>query len=132
MPAMLRYVVNLKPGKAVLWCYLLWYLATIYFHFEATPRLWLNSLGISAMIGTGLLLSVNQTSRDHWQIFRLYMMPFGVSSFSALIKGKGFVLIFSPQSNELLISAGLCTLFLASVAAIKMACGKNATADYGV
>jgi len=119
MSAMLRYVVNLKPGKAVLWCYLLWYLATVYFHFEATPRLWLNSLGISAVIGTGLLLSVNQTVFDHWQTFRLYMMPFGVSSFSALIKGKGFILIFSPILFESLITAAACVSFVLCVLLIK-------------
>ena len=119
MAAMLRYFVNLKPGKTVLWCYLIWYLATVYFHFEATPRLWLNSLGISAVIGTGLLLSVNRATSDRWQTFRLYLMPFGVSSFSALIKGKGFILIFSPILFESLITATVCVGFVLCVLLIK-------------
>ena len=55
---------------------------------------------------------------------RLFMMPFGVSSFSALIKGQGFVLIFPPTWAEFAVSAGACGVFLAVVAAVKAWAGR--------
>jgi hypothetical protein len=39
----LRYLANLSPGKIVLWCFLLWYLATVIHHFDATPAIWWNA-----------------------------------------------------------------------------------------
>ena len=41
-----RYLKNLSIGKAVLWCYVIWYLVTLAYHFDPSPRLWLNSLGL--------------------------------------------------------------------------------------
>jgi hypothetical protein len=35
-------------------------------------------------------------------------MPFCVSSFAALVKGQGFVLIFSPRLSENLLALGIC------------------------
>ena len=35
-----------------------------------------------------------------WPTVRLFMMPFCVSSFAALVKGKGFYLVFSPQPMD--------------------------------
>jgi hypothetical protein len=40
------------------------------------------------------------------------MMPFCVSSFSALIKGQGFVLIFSPLLSENIVASSVCGAFL--------------------
>jgi hypothetical protein len=48
-------------------------------------------------------------------------MPFCVSSFSSLIKGKGFLLIFSPSASELAIAAGLCAAFSAIVISFRRA-----------
>lgn len=127
---MMRYFANLAPGKIALWCYLIWYLVTVVNHFDPTPAIWLNSLGISAIIGVALLLSVSHDAvdkprdpitdgpmarRNRWQTFRLFMMPFCVSSFAALIKGQGYVLVFPARSVELLCSAGLCAAFVALV-----------------
>jgi hypothetical protein len=86
---MLNYFLQLKPGKMVLWCYLIWYLCTVFFYFDPDPLLWLNAAGISAVVGCALYLSVGP-SQNHWQTARLFMMPFAVSSFSSLIKNKGF------------------------------------------
>ena len=72
---------------------------TLGFYFDPSPAIWLNAAGISAIIGIALLLSVSLppgAKRDPWQTFRLFMMPFGVSSFSQLIKGQGFILIPLP------------------------------------
>lgn len=112
---MISYLARLKTGKIVLWCYLFWYLSIVYFYFDPSARIWLNALGISAVIGIGLNLSVARPAGakvDFWQTFRLFMMPFAVSSFSSLIKGQGFVLIFPPVLNELLVSTGLCAAFV--------------------
>lgn len=118
---LLRYFATLTAPRAVLWCYLIWYLCTVWFHFDPAPALWLNALGISAVIGVALMLSVHRPGvrPDRWQTLRLFLMPFGVSSFSALIKGKGFVLIFSPAPQELAWTAGACAAFLALVGALR-------------
>jgi hypothetical protein len=118
----LRYFATLSAGKIVLWCFLLWYLATITHHFDATPAIWLNALGISALIGVALYLSVREPGKpppDRWTTFRLFLMPFCVSSFSQLIKGKGFVLVFPPDLHELVVALTACAAFVCFVLAIK-------------
>ncbi len=118
MKRVIQYLCQLKVGKAILWCYFIWYIVVVYFYFDPSFKLWMNSIGISAVIGTALMLSVSPhrgAQPDHWQTFRLYLMPFCVSSFSALIKDQGFVVIFSPQISETLTSIGSCILFLAIV-----------------
>jgi hypothetical protein len=118
---MIRYLVTLKTGRLVLWCYLIWYVVVVTRHFDPTPRIWFNSLGISIVIGIALSLSVDtaRQARDRWQTMRLFMMPFCVSSFSALIKGQGFVLIFPPTGRELLILVSCCACFVGFVLILK-------------
>jgi hypothetical protein len=114
----------LPAGKIALWCYLLWYAVTVFNHFDASPAIWLNALGISALMGVAIVLSVGHALRSApdrgWQVFRFFLMPFCVSSFSSLIKGKGFVLIVPPTAAEVLLSVGACMAFIALVAALKM------------
>jgi hypothetical protein len=118
----LRYLSDLAPGKVALWCYLIWYLVAVVRHFDPAPQIWLSSLGISAIVGIALLLSVESkidTRPSHWQTFRLFLMPFCVSSFSALIKGHGYFLILPPQPIELVTSMGLCAAFVLLVYGLK-------------
>ena len=120
----MRYLVNLTGGKIALWCFLIWYLATVIHHFDPAPAIWLNALGISGIIGVALYLSVREPGRpppDRWTTLRLFLMPFCVSSFSQLIKGKGFVLIFPPDLREIGIVVATCLLFVAVVAAARRA-----------
>lgn len=121
MAGLIRYLSELKPGKTVLWCYLIWYLVVVYFYFDPSPKIWINAIGISAVIGTGLVLSVasGKGKRDRWQTFRLYLMPFCVSSFSALIKDKGFFIVFPSSFGELGIAIAGCILFLSIVLTLK-------------
>jgi hypothetical protein len=117
-----RYFANLSSGRIVLWCFLLWYVATVIHHFDATPAIWLNALGISAIIGIALYLSVREPGKpppDRWTTLRLFLMPFCVSSFSQLIKGKGFVLVFPPDLHEIAISLAACALFVIAVLVVK-------------
>ena len=114
-----RYFALVRPGRLVLWCYLIWYFVTLYYHFDASPTLWINSVGISVVIGTALMLSVSRMRADYWQTFRLYWMPFAVSSFAALIKNQNYFIIFSPHRREIMSALGCCVLFLAMVAIVK-------------
>ena len=56
---------------------------------------------------------------DRWTTLRLFLMPFCVSSFSQLIKGKGFVLVFPPDAHEIAISLAACAVFVIVVLAVK-------------
>jgi hypothetical protein len=122
LPLPLKYLSELAPGKIALWCYLIWYLVTVVAHFDASPRLWLSSLGISAIVGYALLLSVQSespVSSKRWQTFRLFLMPFCVSSFSALIKDQNYVLVLPSRPLELGLSIFLCAIFVLLVFALK-------------
>jgi hypothetical protein len=120
---MLGYLRKLTPSRLVLWCYLVWYLAVVVQHFDATPSLWVNALGISAIMGTAYYLSAcagsNERRPDRWQVFRMYLMPFCVSSFAALIKGQGFVLVFHPTLAGNRLALGLIALLCAVVFAVR-------------
>jgi hypothetical protein len=119
---LLRYFASLTTGRIILWCYLIWYLVTVVNHFDASLALWLSSIGVSAIIGFALLLSVNDggsLNRDPWQTFRLFLMPFCVSSFSSLIKNQGYILIVPPHASEQLEIVGLCGAFVLAVVALK-------------
>lgn len=111
---LLRYLSALNTARTVLWCYLIWWLSTAARCFDPSPRLWLTSIGLSVIIGCGLYLSTAQgaTKLGRWQIFRLFLMPFCVSSFAALIKDKGYVLIFAPHLRDNLESVLLCVGFV--------------------
>lgn len=109
----MRYFRELSTARLVLWCYLIWYLFFTSRYFEASATLWLTSLGLSAIIGVALLLSTTGSGvrLGFWPTFRLFLMPFCVSSFSALVKGRGFTLVFSPRRWENLTAIALITLF---------------------
>jgi hypothetical protein len=110
----LRYLGALRWPKLILWCYLWWYLGMVSRHFDPSPRLWLTSLGISGLIGLALILSTATTGSplDGWTRFRLFLMPFCVSSYAALIKDQGFILLFSPSLTDNLFCLGLCAGFI--------------------
>jgi len=93
------------------------------FYFDPSPRIWLNALGISAIIGFALMLSVSAppgSRKDPWQTFRLFMMPFGVSSFSQLIKGQGFFLVVPPRWSEAATGLMAILIFVGLVMLLKV------------
>ena len=96
----MRYLSQLTAGRIALWCYLWWYLFFAGRYFDRTPALWLTSLGISGIVGVALFISTSsaQTQLGRWQTIRLFLMPFCVSSFSALVKGKGFILVAGARA----------------------------------
>lgn len=124
MRGVLVYLRDLTTPRLVLWCYLIWYLYTLVRYFDPSPRLWLSSLGISAIIGLALYLSTALSGRvkvrlEGWQLFRLFLMPFCVSSFAALIKDRGFVLVFHPELVDNALSLGLCAAFVAGASLLR-------------
>jgi hypothetical protein len=119
----LHYLTSLSKGKMILWCYLFWYLTTIFNYFDPSPTIWLNALGLSTVIGLALVLSVNTQgfrNLDAWPTFRLFLMPFCVSSFSTLIKGHGFFVILPPYPMQRLVSLSICGGFILVVMGLKM------------
>ena len=112
-----RYLAGLSPGRATLWCYAIWYIVNVWNHFDPDPRLWFTSVGLGIIIGFGLLLSTTASDSrkitlDHWVVFRLFLMPFCVSSFGSLVKDAGYILIFPPSLKENLIGLAFIALFL--------------------
>lgn len=120
--SVVQYLSRLPNGKLVLWCYLIWWCSTVFHHFDPSPSIWLNSAGISVLIGVALILSVGSfksATRDRWQTFRLFAMPFCVSSFSSLIKGKGYLLVFPPSAAEWATAVVLCLAFAGLVLGLR-------------
>ena len=115
---MIAYLANLSVGRQVLWCYLCWYLVMAVSHFDPSPRLWLTAAGISAIMGVALFLAFTPPGAkpDRWHVMRLFLIPFCVASFSALVKDRGFIIVFSPSLVEDAIAIGLCLAFLAACA----------------
>jgi hypothetical protein len=122
MVSLIAYIKALNTPRIVLWCYLLWYLVMTIFHFDPAPGIWMTSIGISFIIGFALDLNGRAGGAPRargWPLVRLYLFPFCVSSFSALIKDQGFILIFSPVPMETGIAIGVCLAFWMSTIAIR-------------
>jgi hypothetical protein len=119
-----RYLTNLSTGRLILWCYFIWYCVVLVRYFDPSVRLWLTSLGLSAIIGVALYLSTagsgtTKVKLDRWQLFRLFLMPFCVSSFAALVKEEKFILIFSPRIQEVALAVALCVALCLIVFGLK-------------
>ena len=124
MPRFPTYLARLTTGRTILWCYAIWYAVNVAHHFDTSIRLWATSLGLSAIIGTALLISTRTSSSgttelDRWQVFRLYLMPFCVSSFAALVVDDGYVLVFPPSLHENLVGLGLIAAFVVIVRVLR-------------
>jgi len=71
---LIHHFACMSLSQLLLWLVLVWYLVMVALHFEASPRLWLNALGMSLIVGSVLLLSVRQLGsavREFWRVFRL-------------------------------------------------------------
>lgn len=107
---MIAYLAKLPASKLILWCYLAWYVAIMTIYLEASPILWISAVGISVLVGIALNLATRQPNQkvNRWVVFRLFLIPFCVSSYSAMIKGKGFILLFPPDWKHLAIGCSAC------------------------
>jgi hypothetical protein len=100
-------------GRLILWCYFIWYLVVLVRYFDPSPRIWGTSFGLCLIIGVALYINTAYAGARRidlglWQVVRLFMMPLCVSSFSALVKGRGFELVFSPNPWEVGVAVGIC------------------------
>ena len=50
-----------------------------------------------------------------WVVFRLFLMTFCVSSFAALVKDAGYVLVLPPSRRENVIGTSLIAFFVLAV-----------------
>jgi hypothetical protein len=119
-----NYFARLSAGRFVLWCYFIWWVVVLVRYFDPSPDLWLTTLGLSVIIGLALLINTTRSGRSRvklepWPTFRLFLTPFCVSSFAALVKGRGFVLIFSPNPAEMLAALGICAALAVVVLAAR-------------
>ncbi|MDT8283478.1 MAG: hypothetical protein RQ982_11815 [Gammaproteobacteria bacterium] len=125
-----RYIAQLSLGKMFLWVYLIWYITISTFYFDDDPKLWLTALGISLIVGFALVLSttywpIKIRELDHWQTFRLFLIPFLVSSYSSLIKDKGCFVIFPPDLKTNSIALSVIISFLIFVVLVKKISGNT-------
>lgn len=116
----MSYLRDLTLGRYVLWCYFIWWATVLVSYFDPNPRIWLTSLGLSVLIGIALYINTTASGTARvllqpWPTFRLFLTPFCVSSFAALVKDRGFFLLFSPRWEEMAAAAGLCALLGAVV-----------------
>ena len=120
---LLRYLRQLDTARIILWCYAIWYAVVLVRYFDPNPMLWLTSVGLSGIIGCALLLStraaIGSIRLNGWGVFRLFLMPFCVSSFAALVKDAGYILIFPPTLRENLIGFICIALFLVAIALLR-------------
>jgi hypothetical protein len=125
-----RYLAGLSAGRFVLWCYFIWWATVLVRYFDPNPRLWMTSSGLAVIIGIALTLNAKsaspQTTLQPWPVFRFFLTPFCVSSFAALVKDRGFLLIFSPRWGELASAAGACAGLGALVLAAKRSSSRPA------
>lgn len=124
MRRLIHYFATLSVGRTILWCYAIWYAVNVAYHFDGRPRIWITSVGLSVIIGAALLISTRTSVRgttplDRWQVFRLFLMPFCVSSFAALVKDAGYILVFPPTMHQNLVGFGVIAVFIALVIALK-------------
>lgn len=112
--SVIRYFARLRVPKLVLWCYLAWYVTVSACYLDPSPVIWLTALGMSAVIGVALIFATKVPGQpmERWTVFRLFLFPFCVSSYSALIKGKGFFLIFPTEAKPLLAGIAACIAML--------------------
>ncbi len=120
----LDYLARLSAGSMMLWCYFLWYLIVLVRYFDSSLALWLTSAGLSVIVGCALLVSTTAAGGHpvklaRWQVIRLFLTPFCVSSFAALVRGRDFILVFPRRMNEVLAGIAAWSAFCLLVFIVK-------------
>lgn len=115
---MLRYLADLDARRLTLWCAFLWYIAILARHGDLPAQRWTSAVAIALIVGSILTLNAipaagTLNSLGRWTVFRFFVIPFCVSSLSAIAANKNFALIFPVQLWDNLIAAGVCAVFCA-------------------
>ena len=114
---LLRYFSSLSSSRLILWAYVIWWVVMVNYYFLPEPRIWATSLGVGVIVGFALMLSTGPISLERfrlrfWESLRLFICPFLVSSFSALVAGNSFILVFSPRWEENATAVASIAVFL--------------------
>ena len=133
---LMRYLATLDRRRFILWSAFLWYAAITIRHGEGDHATWLRSVGIAAIVGSILTLNAAPAGRrwrdlGFWPAFRFFLIPFCVSSFSSLAKGREFFLIFPLNATDNLAAAGAIALFAGIVAVTRAISPRRAPCPKG-
>lgn len=120
----LRYLARLDNRRLLLWSAFLWYVAIMARHATASLPVWLNSAGIAAVISVILAANAVPPGRKwrdlgFWPLARFFLIPFCVSSFSAVMTKAGLMLIFPRNLTDNLVAVGTVAGFLLLCAAAR-------------
>lgn len=121
---LISYLARLDNRRLLLWSAFLWYVAIMARHATSSPAVWLNSAGIAAVISVILAANAIPVGRNwqdlgFWPLARFFLIPFCVSSFSAVMNKAELVLIFPRNLADNLVAAGAVVLFLMLCAAAR-------------
>lgn len=121
---LISYLARLDNRRLLLWSAFLWYVAIMARHATASPAVWINSAGIATVISVILAANAIPPGRKwrdlgFWPLARFFLIPFCVSSFSAVMHKAGLVLIFPRNLTDNLVAAGTVGLFLLFCAAAR-------------
>lgn len=113
----LRYLARLEARRVLLWSALIWYAVTMARHATANPDIWLGAAGVAGVVG--VILAANAIppggtwrALGFWPAARFFLIPFCVSSFSAVMREVGFVVIFPRNVADNLAAGGAVAAFL--------------------
>lgn len=123
--SLVRYFADMSSSRMILWSYVIWWIVMVACYFTPDPRIWATSLGIGLIVGLALMLCTGPITTDRfrdrfWESMRLFICPFMVSSFSALITGKDFLLVFSPLWQENTVAIASIAVFLLLALILKL------------
>lgn len=132
-PTLWTYLAGLTRGRFLLWMYFFWWAVVVVRYFDPSPRLWLTSAGVSVVIGIALYISTSRAGStrvrlETWSVIRLFLTPFCVSSFSALVKNRGFIVVFSTHWQDAAIFASTAGVFGLVVLAARRMAGHSGSA----
>jgi len=108
---MLRYLAGLDTRRLVLWCAFLWYVVIAARHGDLPAQRWMSAAAIALIVGS--ILTVNaipatgrMRSLERWTVFRFFVIPFCVSSLSAIAARNDFALIFPQELWDNVVAVG--------------------------
>ncbi|MEM9337924.1 MAG: hypothetical protein AAGA66_04295 [Bacteroidota bacterium] len=86
-----------------------WYLFVVITNFDYQLQLWINAVVIAVFVGIALNASVEYSNFSRMNV-RLFIIPFAVSSYTGIVRGNDFFLIFPPDPVESVFGLICCVL----------------------
>jgi hypothetical protein len=105
------------PAFALLAAFFVWWLCMVIFFFDPAWPLWVNTLVITAFVGTALNVNAFTSSQEPhllafarnqpWLVARFFLIPFCVSSYGGIADSAHFVAAF-PSTHAVSAAVGIC------------------------